>query len=49
VYEIVSLICEIVKSENTFKQSELSKAADTWTHNTANFRVQKNLVVYFLL
>jgi len=38
----------MLKSENTFKQTALNKAVDTWTRYTANFRVQKHFVVYFV-
>ena len=48
VYEIIRLICEMLKSENTFKQTALNKAVNTWTHYTTNFRFQKNFVVYFV-
>ena len=49
VFEIIRLICEMLKSENTFKKAEMYKAVYTWTHYTASFRVQKNFVIYFLL
>jgi hypothetical protein len=48
VYEIIRLICVMLKSENTCKQTELSKAVDTWTQYTASFRVQENFMVYFV-
>jgi len=48
VYEIIRLICEMLKSQDTFKQTALNKAVDMWTHYTTNFRVQKNFVVYFV-
>jgi len=34
----------MLKGENTFKQTALSKAVDTWTHYAASFRVQKFLL-----
>ena len=50
VYEIIRLICEMLKSENTFKQTEISNAVDTWTRYTASFRVRKTLwFIFFLL
>ena len=49
VYEFIRLICELLKAENTFKHTALSKAVDTWTQYTANFRVQKKFVFYFWL
>jgi hypothetical protein len=36
----------MLKSENTCKQTALSKAVDTWTQYTASFRVQKNFVYF---
>jgi len=39
----------MLKAENTFQQTALSKAVDTWAHYSASFRGQKNFVFFFLL
>ena len=48
VCEFIRLICEMLKSENTFKETALSKAVVTWNHYTTRFRGQKHFVVYFV-